>query len=131
MVIISYQIQKGPFMQFTFGSYNIITHELDQKLSVQVTSELGEVYLNNNDNRTSDFPNEICFYIKNPTQKPEAKGLRKFTFGDYTFILGINYAGELFLFHSIKLTIGKKLIDGRDTLTLALLKDLKSKLIRA
>lgn len=110
-------------MQFTFGSYTIRTHELDQKLSVQVTSKLGEVHLNNNDNRTSDFPNEVCFYIENPSQKPEAKGLKKFAFGDYSFILGINYAGELFLFHSVKLNIGKKLIDGKDTLTLALLKD--------
>ena len=113
-------------MQFTFGDYSIRAHELDQKLSVQVTSELGEVYLNNNDNRTSDFPNEVSFHIKNPTQKPEAKGLKKFTFGDYTFILGINYAGELFLFHSVKLNIGKKLIDGKDTLTLAFLKDIKA-----
>jgi hypothetical protein len=110
-------------MQFTFGSYTIRTHELDQKLSVQATSKLGEVHLNNNDNRTSDFPNEVCFYIENPSQKPEAKGLKKFAFGDYSFILGINYAGELFLFHSVKLNIGKKLIDGKDTLTLALLKD--------
>lgn len=114
-------------MKFTFGSYTIKTHELDQKLSVQVTSELGEVYLNNNDNRTSDFPNEVCFYIENPVQKPEAKGLKTFTFGDYTFILGINYAGELFLFHSVNLYVGKKTIDGKDTLTLALLKDFKAK----
>ena len=114
-------------MQFTFGDYTVRTHELDQKLSVQVTSELGEVQLNDDDQRTSDFPNEVCFHIMNPTQKPEAKGLKKFTFGDYTFILGINYAGELFLFHSIKLNIGKKLIDGKDTLTLALLKDIEAK----
>ena len=113
-------------MQFTFGDYTIRTHELDQKLSVQVTSELGEVYLNDDDQRASSFPNEVCFQIKNPSQKPEAKGLKKFIFGDYTFILGINYAGELFLFHSVKLTIGKKLIDGKNTLTLALLKDIKA-----
>ena len=114
-------------MQFTFGSYTIKTHELDQKLSVQVTSELGEVHLNNNDNRTSDFPNEVCFYIDNPTQKPQAKGLKKFTFGDYTFILGINYAGELFLFHSVNLYVGRKVINGKDTLTLAFLKDFNNK----
>jgi hypothetical protein len=113
-------------MQFTFGDYTIRAHELDQKLSVQVTSELGEVVLNDDDKRTSDFPNEVCFYIKNPSKKPEAKGLKKFIFGDYTFILGINYAGELFLFHSVKLTIGKKRIEGKNTLTLAFLKDLKS-----
>ena len=113
-------------MQFTFGSYVIRTHELDQKLSVQVTSELGEVLLNENDQRTSDFPNEVCFYIQNPTQKPEAKGLKKFIFGDYTFILGINYAGELFLFHSVKLYVGKKVIDCKNALTLAFLKDFKT-----
>jgi len=113
-------------MQFTFGDYTVRTHELDQKLSVQVTSELGEVQLNDDDQRTSDFPNEVCFHIKNSTQKPEAKGLKRFAFGDYSFILGINYAGELFLFHSVKLNIGKKLIDGKDTLTLAFMKDIKA-----
>ena len=113
-------------MQFTFGDYTIRTHELDQKLSVQITSELGEVHLSNDDQRTSDFPNEVCFYIKNPIKKPEAKGLKRFAFGDYTFILGINYAGELFLFHSVQLYVGKKLINGKDTLTLAFLKDLKA-----
>jgi len=40
--------------------------------------------------------------------------------------LGINYAGELFLFHSVRLNVGKKIIDGKDALTLALLKDIKS-----
>lgn len=112
-------------MQFTFGSYNIKVHELDQKLSVQVTSDLGEVRLNSDDKRTSDFPNEVCFYIENPTQTPEATGLKRFAFGDYTFIMGINYAGELFLFHSVKLNVGKKVINGKDTLTLALFKDPK------
>lgn len=113
-------------MQFSFGSYNVKIHELDQKLSVQVTSDLGDVRLNNDDHRTSDFPNEVCFYIENPDKKPESKGLKRFAFGDYTFILGINYAGELFLFHSVRLNIGKKVINGKDTLTLALLKDLKT-----
>ena len=113
-------------MQFAFGSYSIKIHELDQKLSVQVTSELGDVLLNSGDQRTSDFPNEVCFYIENPVEKPEAKGLKRFAFGDYTFILGINYAGELFLFHSVSLNVGKKVINGKDTLTLALLKNPKA-----
>ena len=113
-------------MQFTFGDYTVRTHELDQKLSVQITSELGEVHLNHDDARKSDFPNEVSFQIKNPSQKPEAKGIKKFAFGDYTFILGINYAGELFLFHSVRLNVGKKLIDGKDTLTLAFLKEVKA-----
>ena len=112
-------------MQFSFGSYTIKIHELDQKLSVQVISDLGEVRLNNDDHRTSDFPNEVCFYIENPEQKPEPKGLKRFAFGDYTFIMGINYAGELFLFHSVKLNVGRKVIDGKDALTLALLKNPK------
>lgn len=113
-------------MQFTFGDYTIRTHELDQKLSVQITSGLGEVHLNNSPSRTNDFPNEVSFHITDPSQKPEAKGMKKFVFGDYTFILGINYAGELFLFHSVRLNVGKKLIDGKDTLTLAFLKDIKA-----
>ncbi len=110
-------------MQMTYGAYSIKTHELDQKLSVQVTSEFGEVHMKADDHRENDFPNEVCFYIENPSTKPEPKGLKKFSFGEYSFILGINYAGELFLFHSVKLTVGKKLIDGKDTLTLAFLKD--------
>ena len=110
-------------MQMTFGAYTIRTHELDQKLSVQVTSELGEVHMKDDEHHSSDFPNEVCFTIENPSAKPEAKGLKKFSFGEYTFILGINYAGELFLFHSVKLSVSKKVIDGKDALTLAFLKD--------
>lgn len=110
-------------MQIIFGAYTIKAHELDQKLSVQVTSALGDVHMKADDKRSSDFPNEISFYIVDPSQKPEAKGLKKFSFGEYTFILGINYAGELFLFHSVRLTVGKKIIDGKDALTLAFLKD--------
>lgn len=113
-------------MQITFGNYKIRAHELDNKLSVQVTSELGEVHLNQDDHRTVDFPNEVCFYIKNPTQKPDAVGLKKFSFGEYTFILGVNFSGELYLFHSVKLYIGKKVIDDKDTLTLAFLKEPKA-----
>ena len=113
-------------MLFTFGDYKIRAHELDNKLSVQVTSDLGEVHLVDDDHRESDFPNEVCFHIDSPSSQPEAKGLKKFSFGEYTFILGINYAGELFLFHSVKLMIGKKVIEGMDTLTLAFLKEPKA-----
>jgi hypothetical protein len=52
-------------------------------------------------------------------------GMKRFAFGDYTFVLGVNYSGELFLFHSVKLSIGKKVIEGKDTLTLAFLKEPK------
>lgn len=113
-------------MYFTFGDYKLRAHSLDNKLSVQVTSDLGEVHLVSDDQRTSDFPNEVCFAIDNPSRQPEAMGLKKFAFGEYTFILGVNYSGELFLFHSIKLFVGKKVIDGKDTLTLAFLKDPKA-----
>lgn len=112
-------------MKISFGAYEIKAHELDQKLSIQVSSELGEVYLSSDDNRSSDFPYEVCFTVENPSTKIEAKGLKKFSFGSYRFILGINYSGELFLFHSAKFIVGKKLIDGKDSLTLALLKDPK------
>lgn len=113
-------------MQFTFGDYTIRAHELDQKLSVQVTSELGKVHLTDEDHHTNDFPNEVSFYIENPTRKPEAQGMKRFAFGDYTFILGVNYKGELFLFYSVLLHVGKKLIDGKDTLTLAFFKDIRA-----
>ena len=112
-------------MLFTFGDYKIRAHELDNKLSVQVTSDLGEVHLNKDDHRTSDFPNEVCFSIENPVKEPVAMGLKRFAFGEYTFILGVNYSGELFLFHSVKLNVGKKIIEGKDTLTLAFLKEPK------
>lgn len=110
-------------MRTSFGAYNIYAHELDQKLVVQITSELGEVHLQIDDTRASDFPNEVCFIIENPSQKVGAKSLKKFSFGGYKFILGINYSGELFLFHGGKLIVGKKIIDGKDTLTLAFLKE--------
>ena len=112
-------------MQFNYGPYIIKTHELDSKLSVQVVSELGEVKMRVENNRGHDFPNGICFYIEGASEQPEAKGLKKYIFGDYTFVLGINYTGELFLFHSVLLTVGKKVIDGHDALTLAFLKDPK------
>ncbi len=113
-------------MKISFGDYNIWAHELDQKLSVQISSGLGEVHFNADEHRKSDFPNEVCFTITNPSHKIEACGLKKFSFGDYTFILGINYKGELFLFHSVLLNIGKKVIEGKDTLTLAFLKEPKN-----
>jgi len=50
------------------------------------------------------------------------EGLKKYSFGEYTFVLGINNSGELFLFHSVKLNVGKKIIDGKDTLALDSLK---------
>lgn len=113
-------------MEISYGPYNIKTHELDQKLSLQVISDLGEVSVKEDNHRPHDFPNGICFSIKGLSEKPKAKSLKKYSFGDYTFVLGINNSGELFLFHSVKLNIGKKVIDGKDTLTLALLKDPKA-----
>ena len=113
-------------MEISYGPYTIKTHELDQKLSVQVTSELGEVSMKADNHRPHDFPNAICFTINDISEKPEPKGLKKYAFGDYTFVLGINNAGELFLFHSVKLSVGKKVINGKNTLTLAFLKDPKA-----
>jgi len=113
-------------MQINYGPYIIKTHELDNKLSVQVVSDLGDVIIREENHRSHDFPNGICFYLENSSEQPEAKGLKKYSFGEYTFVLGINNSGELFLFHSVKLNVGKKVIDGKDTLTLALLKDPKA-----
>jgi hypothetical protein len=110
-------------MKIEFGSYNLKVHELDNKLIVQVDSDLGDVEMIDGQQRPFDFPNGICFKVANPSETLEANGLTRFSFGDYTFILGINYSGELFLFHSVKLTIGKKLIEGKNTLTLAFLKE--------
>jgi len=113
-------------MQINYGPYTIKTHELDNKLSVQVTSPLGDVHMRAQNNRSHDFPNAICFYHDSPKETPEPKGLKKYSFGEYTFVMGINNSGELFLFHSVKLNVGKKVIDGKDTLTLAFLKDPKA-----
>ncbi|PHR53934.1 MAG: hypothetical protein COA44_14820 [Arcobacter sp.] len=113
-------------MQIYYGPYIIKTHELDQKLSVQVTSALGDVSMSEEAHHPHGFPNGICFNLSGTKNKPEAKGLKKYAFGEYTFILGINNIGELSLFHSVRLVVGKKVIDGKDTLTLAFLKDPKS-----
>lgn len=113
-------------MQINFGAYTIKTHELDNKLSVQITSDLGEVTMHDSGESQHDFPNGIECKILNPKEKPEAKGLKRYSFGDYTFILGINHAGDLLLFHSVKLYVGKKVIDGKDSLTLAFLSDPKA-----
>jgi len=113
-------------MKITYGDYTIKTHELDNKLTVQVFSDLGEVNMGADGTDAHDFPNGVSFYIKDCSNKPQAKGLKRFAFGEYTFILGINKVGELVLFHSVNLGIGKKVIDGKDTLNLAFLKDPKS-----
>ena len=113
-------------MQIQFGAYSIKTHELDNKLSVQITSDLGEVTIHDSGEGSHDFPNAVGCKIANPTEKPEAKGLRRYSFGDYTFILGINYAGDLLLFHSVKLYIGRKVIEGHDVLTLSFLTEPKA-----
>jgi len=113
-------------MQINYGPYIIKTHELDQKLSVQVTSALGNVSMSEDVDNPYGFPNGIFFSLSENKTKPEARGLKRYAFGDYTFILGINNAGELALFYSIRLAVGKKVIDGKDTLTLAFLKDPKA-----
>ena len=110
-------------MQISFGAYKIRAHELDQKLTVQVTSELGDVHIKETGTRENDFPNGVCHFVDNASANIEPKGLKKYSFGEYTFILGINNAGELFLFHSVKLRVGKKLINGIDTINLSFLKD--------
>lgn len=112
-------------MKITFGDYELRVYELEYKLSIQVTSHLGEVHFNEEDHRTSDFPHEICFYIQNQENMPEAQGLKAFNFGEYSFIMGVNFLGELFLFHPANLYVGKKLIDGIDSVTLAFLKEPK------
>ena len=109
-------------MQINYGPYIIKTHELDNKLSVQVVSDSGNVNMSEENVRSNDFPNGIHFSLSG-SEKPAAKGLKKYSFGEYTFILGINNAGELFLFHSVQLRVGKKLIDGIDAINLAFLKD--------
>ncbi len=110
-------------MQITYGAYKVRAHELDQKLTVQVTSDLGEVHIKELEARDFDFPNGVCFYVENPSEKIAPMGLKRYSFGEYTFIIGVNNAGELFLFHSVKLRVGKKVINGIDTINLAFLKD--------
>ncbi len=112
-------------MQINFGAYNIKAHELDNKLSIQVTSDLGEVTMNDSGEGQHDFPNGISCKILDAKEKPEAKGLKRYSFGDYTFILGINFAGDLLFFYSVQLYVGKKIIGGHDTLTLAFLTEPK------
>jgi len=106
-------------MQINFGAYTIKTHELDNKLSVQITSDLGEVTMHDSGKDQHDFPNGIECKILNAKEKPEEKGLKRYSFGDYTFILGINNNGELCLYYSVSLYVGKKVINNIDTLTLA------------
>ena len=113
-------------MKIQFGAYTIKTHELDNKLSVQITSDLGVVTMHDSGEGSHDFPNAVGCKIIDAKEKPEAKGLKRYSFGDYTFILGINYAGDLLLFHSVKLYVGRKVIDHIDTLTLSFLSEPKA-----
>lgn len=110
-------------MQINYGPYLLKAHALDNKLTVQVFSELGKVAIRDEKNGADDFPNAIHYHIQESTQIPQAKGLKKYTFGEYTFILGINNAGELVLFHSVRLKVGKKVIEGTDTINFSIFKD--------
>ena len=113
-------------MKIDFGAYTIKTHELDNKLSVQITSKLGKVTMHDSGKGPHDFPNAVGCQVDTSGEKPAAKGMKRFAFGEYTFILGINYDGDLILFHSVKLKVGRKLIRGKDTLTLSFLSEPKS-----
>ena len=72
-----------------------------------------------------DFPNGIHFQIENIAEAPTSLGLRRYAFGDYTVILGINNSGYLGLFYSLRLHVNKKVIDNIDTLTLSFLAEPK------
>ncbi len=113
-------------MKINYGPYIIKTHELDNKLSVQVVSDLGTVDMMEEGKDAHDFPNGISFQVKDASIKPEPKGLKRYSFGDYTFILGINNNGELCLFHSVRLYVGKKVINDIDTITLSFLSEPKA-----
>ncbi len=114
-------------MQLSFGPYNLRVHELDNKLSVQVTSDLGSVSIKEDDTiYPYNFPNGICFQIDNIENAPTPKGLKRYDFGDYSFILGINNSGLLCLFYSLKLYVNKKIIDDIYTLTLSFLTEPKT-----
>jgi len=107
-------------MNINFGDYTIKLHELDEKLSVQITSTLGDVKIMNIGEHFNDFPCSIKYKI-NTTKKIEAKELKKFSFGAYKFILGVNFDGEFVIFHSKKLNVSIKLINNQDTLSMSLL----------
>ena len=114
-------------MQIKFGPYSARVHELDNKLSVQVTSDLGKVSIKEDDKiYPYDFPNGIHFQIENISEAPVPKGLKRYAFGDYTFILGINNSGYLCLFYSLRLYVHRKIIDDIDTLTLSFLAEPKA-----
>jgi hypothetical protein len=109
-------------MQIKFGPYNIRAHELDNKLAVQVTSDLGKASIKKDDKvYPYDFPNGIHFQIEDIAEAPTPLGLKRYAFGEYTFILGINNSGYLSLFYSLRLHVNKKVIDNIDTLTLSFL----------
>jgi len=111
-------------MHIKFGPYNVRTHELDNKLILQVTSYDGKVNIKENDKLYPyDFPHGIHFKIKGIINTPYPKDLKRYKFGDYSFILGINNSGLLSIFYSKKLTVKKKLIDKIDTLTFAFLSE--------
>jgi len=117
---------KGVIMIINFGPYDILTHELDNKLILQVTSSKGKVKVSEDDKvYPYDFPNGLHFKIVKPKKKPKARDLKKFRFGEYSFILGINNAGLLALFYNKKLKVKRKLINDIDTFTFAFLSEPK------
>jgi len=113
-------------MIIQFGPYDIRVHELDNKLALQVLSDLGTVRIKQDDKvYPYDFPNGIHFQIESDNETPEPKGLKQYKFGEYSFILGINNSGLLSLFYSRRLTVKQKFIDHIDTLTFSFLTEPK------
>jgi len=113
-------------MTINFGPYDVRVHELDNKLALQVTSDLGTVSIKEDDKvYPYDFPNGIHFQIEEIEEAPTPKGLKRYRFGDYSFILGTNNSGLLSLFYSKKLNVKQKFIDNIDTLTFSLLAEPK------
>jgi hypothetical protein len=110
-------------MKVNFGDYILIVHELDSKLSIQVESGLGHVDMEVENSEAEDFPNAVHYFMKESSSTPKAMGLKKYSFGEYTFILGINNSGALFLFYSVELYVSKKVISGEPALTLSFLKE--------
>jgi len=124
---LGYNKNKGLFMHIKFGPYNIRAHELDNKLILQVSSKSGKVSIKEDDTvYPYDFPNGIHYEIEGVKDVQKPKDLKRYRFGEYSFIFGINNSGLFSLFYSKKLFVKKKFIDGIDTLTFTFTSEPKS-----
>ena len=113
-------------MNIKYNDFNITAHELDNKLSVLVESKKYKVEHIESNEEGKSFPSGQTFKIVDGEAISKPKRLKKIIIGDYKIIVGINFDGELVIYHKPTLFVSHKKINGKPSFTLAFTKDIDS-----